>query len=281
MNCFVIASAAKRTLGIPLKSLQVILRHTSTSLGMTGNRTLTIFFCLILGIASSVFAQSDAEFAKANQEYAQGNFKEAVSGYETLVRSGQWSATVFYNLGNAYFRAGDFGRAILNYERALALEPHHPEATANLQIARDEARALEMQRSWPERYLRFASINQSIITAAVAFWVGLFCVVGLIFARRRSAVMMALLSFSVLVFVIAMFAIYELDHGSKGRGLAIVTGKDVQARLATADTANSILALPPGSEVKILSTRGDWVYAALPNNLRGWIPAKSAEDVRL
>jgi len=150
-----------------------------------------------------------------------------------------------------------------------------------LDHAQAEARALEMQRNWPERYLQFASINQSIITAAVAFWVGLFCVVGLIFARRRSAVMMALLSFSVLVLVIAMFAIYELDHGSKGRGLAIVTGKDVQARLATADTANSVLALPSGSEVKILSTRGDWVYAALPNNLRGWIPAKDAEQVRL
>jgi len=41
------------------------------------------------------------------------------------------------------------------------------------------------------------------------------------------------------------------------------------------------LALPPGSEVKIVSTRGDWIYAALPNNLRGWIPAKNAERVRL
>jgi hypothetical protein len=39
--------------------------------------------------------------------------------------------------------------------------------------------------------------------------------------------------------------------------------------------------LPPGSEVKILSTRGDWIYAALPNSLRGWIPAKNAERVRL
>jgi hypothetical protein len=110
---------------------------------------------------------------------------------------------------------------------------------------------------------------------------GFFCVVGLIFARRRSPAIIALLIFSVLVFVIAIVAIYELDHGRKGRMLAIVTGKDVQARLATADTANSVLALPPGSEVKILSTRGDWVYAALPNNLRGWIPAKSAEQVQL
>ena len=85
----------------------------------------------------------------------------------------------------------------------------------------------------------------------------------------------------VFVFAVGTLAIYELDHGSKGRGLAIVTEKEVQARLATADTANSVLALPPGSEIKILSTRGDWVYAALPNSLRGWIPAKSAEQVRL
>src|SRR5437016_4213136 len=165
-------------------------------------RLLAFLLCAVS--TSSAFAQLDSDFAKANQDYAQGNFNEAISGYRTLVGSGQWSANLFYDLGNAYFRTGDFGRAILNYERALALERHHPEATANLQIARDEARALE-----------------------------------------------------------------------------IVTGQDVQARLATADTANSVLALPPGSEVKILSTRGDWVYAVLPNKLRGWIPVKRTELVRL
>jgi len=242
-------------------------------------RLLAFLVCAVL--TSSAFAQLDSDFAKANQDYAQGNFKEAISGYKTLVGSGQWSANLFYDLGNAYFRTGDFGRAILNYERSLALERHHPEATANLQIARDEARALEMQQSWPERYLQFASINQYSIAAAVAFWVGVFCIVRLIFARRRSAATIVLSVFLLFVFAIGTLAIYELDHGSKGRGLAIVTDKEVQARLATADTANSVLALPPGSEVKILSTRGDWVYAALPNNLRGWIPAKSAEQVCL
>jgi len=80
---------------------------------------------------------------------------------------------------------------------------------------------------------------------------------------------------------LAILATYEIDRGSKGRALAIITGDNVQARLATADTANSVLALPPGSEIKILSTRGDWIYAALPNNLRGWIPSKSTELVRL
>jgi tetratricopeptide (TPR) repeat protein len=248
--------------------------------GKNNRASYIIALCCAL-FASAAFAQSDAEFAKANQDYAQGNFKEAISGYEAFARSGQWSANLFYDLGNAYFRTGDFGHAILNYERALALERHHPEATANLQIARDQARALEIQPSLPERYLQFASVNQYSIAAAVAFWVGVFCIVRLIFARRRSAGTIILSVFLVFVFATGTFAIYELDHGSKGRGLAIVTDKEVQARLATADTANSVLALPPGSEVKILSTRGDWVYAALPNSLRGWIPAKSAEQVRL
>jgi tetratricopeptide (TPR) repeat protein len=240
---------------------------------------IALLFCALA--APSVLAQGEIEFGKANQAFAQGHFKEAISDYEALIRDGQWSANVFYDLGNAYFRIGDFGQAILNYERARALERHHPEATANLQIARDEAHALELQPSWPERYLQFATVNPYSITAAVAFWIAAFCLAALIFTPRRSTTVISVLLVMLLLFAVAMFAIWQLERGSKGDALAIVTGKDVQARLATADTANAVLSLPPGSEIKVLSTRGDWIYAALPNNLRGWIPAKDAEQVRL
>ena len=245
------------------------------------SRTYLIALLLCAGSAASAIAQPNAEFAKANQEYAQGNFKEAIAGYEALVRAGQWNANLFYDLGNAYFRTRDFGRAILNYERALALDNHHPEATANLQIARDESRALELQPTTLERYLQFASINQYTIAAVIALWLGIFGIVALIFARRRSAALMSLSVLCLLVCAMAVWAIHTLDNSSKGCALAIVTGSDVQARLATADTANTVLALPAGSEIKILSTRGDWMYAALPNNLRGWIQTKNAEQVRL
>jgi len=230
---------------------------------------------------TSALAQSDAEFAKANQEYGQKHFKEAITAYEAVVAAGHWNANLFYDLGNAYFRTGDFGRAILNYERALALDPHHPEATANLQIARDESRALELRPTILERYVQFASISQYTIAGAVAFWLGIFGIVVWIFARRRSAALISLSILCLLVCAISVWAIHTLENGSEGRALAIVTGKDVQARLATADTANSVLALPAGSEIKILSTRGDWMYAALPNDLRGWIQTKNAELVRL
>src|SRR4030095_10225550 len=174
---------------------------------------IALLFCA--GSAVSAIAQSDAEFAKANQEYAQGHFKEAIAGYEALVRAGQWNANLFYDLGNAHFRTHDFGRAILNYERALALDQHHPEATANLRIARDESRALELLPTKLERSLQFASINQFSIAAAVAFWLEIFGIVALIFARRRSAALMSLSALCLLVCAIAVWAIHTLDHGSK------------------------------------------------------------------
>ena len=213
---------------------------------------IAFLFCTLP--TPSLLAQADAQFAKANQEFAQGHFKEAISGYEALIRSGQWSANVFYDLGNAYFRTGDFGRAILNYERALALERHHPEATANLQIARDEAHALEIQPSSLERYLQFANINQYSVAAATAFWLAIFAMFALIFKRRRSARAIALSICCLLVLAAALYAIFTLERGDKGQALAVVTGKDVQARLATADTAAAFSRAKTGAFVAAVLT---------------------------
>ena len=226
-------------------------------------------------------AEPSAQFAKANQEYAAGDFKAAIDDYEELVRSGQDTPNLFYNLGNAYFRKTDFGRAILNYERALALDPHHPEAEANLRIARDEARALELVPNRWERIFAFADENQYALVASTSFWIGIFSVAAWILGQRRGRGAVALSILSLSISAIAVGASSELGRGKNGRGLAIVTGDKVEARLATADNANRVLTLPAGSEIKIASQRGDWLYAVLPNNLRGWIPSTGAEQVRL
>ena len=235
---------------------------------------------LCLG-AISTRADSDPAFARANQDYAEGRFPEAVEGYQSIVRAGRWSANLFYDLGNAWFRAGNFGQAILSYERALALDPHHPEAEANLLLAREEGRALELRKNWTDRYLEAGTTTHYSIAAALAFWIALFLATRLFLFRRRSGGQVALIALSILVLGAAVFALYTLETGPRGGAFAIVVGEKVEARLATADSAGSVLALPPGSEIDILSERGDWIYAALPNDLRGWIPTKSAERVRL
>ena len=228
-----------------------------------------------------VSAADESAFAKANQAYTEARLQEAAEGYENLIQSGQWNATLFYDLGNAYYRLGNFGKAILNYERAVALDPHHPEADANLRLARDEARALELRKDWFERYAAVATVKQYTIAAAVAFWFAVFLIAHLLLSRLRSAGRIALIALSLMICGVSIFGIFTLENGTRGNALAVVTAKEIEARLATADNAKSVLLLPAGTEIKILSERGDWVYAALPNDQRGWIPTSSAERVRM
>jgi tetratricopeptide (TPR) repeat protein len=241
------------------------------------------FFCLAILLASGtvcpVLADNAGDFANANREYAAGHYPAATDGYEALIRSGARNAAVFYNLGNSFYRRGDLARAILNYERALALDPRHPEATANLHLVRDQSRALELTPSPLERFLGSIDPAPYSWTAAAAFWITLLALAVMLFRRSRTA--LASMILAILLFGCAIYALYVVDYGDRGQSLAIVTGRRVDARVATADNANSVLALPPGSEVKILSTRGDWSYAALPNSLRGWVPTSSVESVRL
>jgi tetratricopeptide (TPR) repeat protein len=236
---------------------------------------------LCFSIAPQARAQGDSIFAKANADFAAGNFPGAISGYESLVKSRQWNASLFYDLGNAYFRSGDLGRAILNYQRALALDPTQPEARANLQLVRDQARALELKSGWVEEHLSFLTPAHYAWLGAVAFWVAAGILCGLYFAQRRAVVWIFAFLLSSVLAAGAALMLCRLETGRAGQDLAIITHKNIQARLATAETAGTVLVLPPGSEIKILSTRGDWLYADLPNDLQGWIPAASAERVRL
>ncbi len=133
-----------------------------------------------------------------------------------------------------------------------------------------------------ERYLGAITATQYTITISVAFWAALFVTGHLFFQGRRSRKLAILV---VLLFALSAggaVALYLNETGNRGQSLAIVTGKEVQARLATADNAKGVLSLPAGSQIKILSKRGDWIYAALPNSLRGWIPATARSvDSRL
>jgi tetratricopeptide (TPR) repeat protein len=82
--------------------------------------------------AQSPAAVSAAAFDSANKLYEEGKFAEAASAYETLAKSGQSSATLCFNLGNAFFKSGQIGRAIAAYRQA--------EPTCSLRATKRRAR---------------------------------------------------------------------------------------------------------------------------------------------
>lgn len=236
-------------------------------------KTIT-FFALAFLLAQQFAAGAEDNFAKANAEFAAGNFKYAINDYQTAVDSGDWSPNLFYDLGNAHYRDADPGRAILNYERSLQLDPRHPEAEANLRIAREEARALELPSTRAEKYFEFATINQLAIAAAILFWLAL-----LLLVWRASGWTIAGAICLFIATGVSIFGAMTQENAQRGKAIVIAAG--AEARVATADSARGVLALPVGSEVRILQERGDWNYADLPNGQRGWIAANATAKVRL
>jgi len=237
-------------------------------------RALLTFFAISLLV---VAVRGQDLSSAANQQYAAANYKQATEQYEDLVGKGHGNAPIFYNLGNAYFQLHDFGRAILNYERALALEPNHPEARTNLSIAREEAHALELQPDWRDQAQRFARPNQYTFAACGAFWIGALIVAA---TTRRRGLLIAGIALLIVSGSLA-FLVYSLENGPRGGNLAIVANGETQARLATTDTAANVLTLPAGSEIKIEEKRGEWAYALLPNGMHGWVQLRQIAFVRV
>ncbi len=215
-----------------------------------------------------------AEFDNANQLYDEGKFAEAKQAYERLVGSGEWSANLFYNLGNADYRSGAPGKAVLNYERALALEGSHAEARANLKWLREQTGAKTGERRWWEYAYPAMPGSVFAVVGVVAFWGGVFAVAGVIFRRR-------FFGWGAFAFVLAVYAAVGVWRADQETAVAIITGKETSAKLAPADRAGLAETLPLGSRVRVLSERGEWIYCALPGGGRGWIAETHLEKMRL
>ena len=190
-------------------------------------------------------------------------------------KAGLAARTSFTTSATPIFRLGSAGRAILDYERALALNPHHPEARANLKILRDQNGAKLLPRSWSSKLADTLSPEIWASLAPVAGWAVLFGIVLLVTSRRAKARfgqwMLCLLS----AVVVRGGAGVALEHREADQTLAVITAHEAEARLAPAESAGVAGILPAGSQVRVLSERGEWVYCELPGLGRGWIPGWS------
>jgi len=226
-------------------------------------------------------AAGPANFDLANHRYETGDFEGARTAYQALVNSGNFSANLFYNLGNADYRLGRKGDAFVAYERALILNPSHPEARANLNLLRDETGARPTTPSWMERVISLPDDPLQTRTAwlaAGAFWVLCFSLSPLLMKRRP-----ALLPATLSILALAWCAVALALANSRGE-IWIVKEAQVPARVAPADGSKLAATLPMGSHVRLLLERGPWLYVVLPGqdqDARGWISRSALEPVSI
>ncbi len=246
----------------------------SWALGQTA-RTQAVRVCAIALVAWALAACAGGApeaFEQANQLYERGRFTEATAAYEALLRSGSASPALLFNLGNAYFKSGQVGRALFNYRQAEALAPRDPDIRANLQFARD---SVPGQPARPVgRWLRWAprlTLNETAGIAALALWSWL----GLLTLRQvRPALRRPLRSLAYLAGFLTLFlagwtaASWETRRAGR---TAIVVVPEATAHFGPFEESPAAFPVRDGFELPVTDTQGDWVQVTDTARPPGWL----------
>ncbi|MEQ1862446.1 MAG: SH3 domain-containing protein, partial [Chthoniobacteraceae bacterium] len=189
------------------------------------------------------------------------------------------TANLFHNLGNANERVGAAGLAMLNYERALVLQPSHIEARANLKFLREQSLAKMAALTWRDHVFGVLNLDGWVAMTSVMAWLAVFIIVVPLARRRRLSA--GGVGGLVLALCAAGFATFAAWQAAGELNAGIIIAKQAEARLAPADRAALADVLPAGSRVRVLSVRGEWTFCELPGGGRGWVPSSAVERVRL
>ena len=236
-----------------------------------------ILAALVAMFGLTAWGADTAQFDVANQLYEAGKYDEAKAAYNQMIKNGPLSANLFYDLGNTEWKLGNSGQAVADYERALELEPSHPQAKANLDFVREQTGAKVATPQWWEQALGILDTNNATLLLSVSGWVALFCLaVVLLRPAGRTGPVITLL-IALLAGGYAGGCLWEATTQSTK---AIVIAKTVQAREAPADVAPVADILPAGSEVLGPEVRGPWTYCTLPDGSRAWVPTEALEKLK-
>lgn len=238
----------------------------------------------LLGMLSflTVHSQDSTQvlWEKANAFYTTEEYQKAASAYEQILHSGQESAKLYFNLGNAYYKDGNITRAILNYERAKLLAPNDPDVDFNLQMANQfvvtaiDALPQPFFVRWSNRMINLYPADQWARISIGAFilflgWLGLF-----IFSRttawKRISFWLGVLS---LIMTVTSFSFASRQKEKLNqRKHAVVFCPRVTVKSAPAQNSTDLFLLYEGVKIEISDSLNTWKEIRLPDGNVGWLP---------
>lgn len=219
-------------------------------------------------------------FEEANQAYTKENYDKAIELYQKIVDDGNEGAPLFYDLGNAYYKAGYNAKALLWYERALRLDPKNEDIRHNIafvnQKITDKIEAVPespISRWWNGLSQQMNERQWAICSIICAFV--LFLAIALYFtthshAMRIIGVIAFIVSVVVLVFSI-IFSVKEKNRYEK-HPEAIVMDLVVNAKSEPTPSSKILFVIHEGLKVEITGEVSGWLEIKLPNGDKGWVP---------
>ncbi|MBI3521078.1 MAG: tetratricopeptide repeat protein [Bacteroidetes bacterium] len=235
---------------------------------------------LLLFIITSLNTFADnALQKKAEKFYAEKHYKEAIQSYEEIIKEGLISYKLYYNLGNAYYKNNELGKAIYYYELANKLQPNSRDVKANLRIANEKTiDKIESKENFFIGAIKSGLVN-SLSTTGWA-WLSIFSLIGslilffiffisnqLLF--KRIGFFFGALSF--IVFVSSMVLGFTALNDKQELNFAIITNRESKIYEEPNRTSKSKFSLHEGTRVSVLETNPDWTNIKLENGNEGWI----------
>jgi hypothetical protein len=246
---------------------------------------ISVFFFFIQGAVWSVFAQ-DGLIKEAETAYTQEDYNKAIELYEETLKNNGASAEIYYNLGNAYYKANQIAPAILNYERALLLDPGDRDIRFNLQMAREKTDKIEpvgefFLVKWIHSFQNMGSADSWAMLGIVSFLSLTFCLLLFFFSRwiRVKKVGFYLGIVCLLVVIVANVFAGNQKNKIVNRTHAIVFSPTVTVKSSPDASGTDLFILHEGTKVFIKSSLGNWKEIEIEDGNVGWMPGKDIEII--
>jgi tetratricopeptide (TPR) repeat protein len=238
----------------------------------------------ILRQALNAFDQAVA-VAREDPGRARELYRQSAAAFETLSAHGIRNAALHYNLGNAYFRLGKLGRAILNYRRAQRLDPTDANLAMNLTYARNRVEPY-IEPSGQQKLLSRLTFWVSRTSIATRFWLASITSVGgwlglALWLRWRSRALLVLACLGIVVALANAGSIAWQLHAEAYRPPGVVVGSPRVLRFGAGEGYDPALTQPlgPGVELRVIDRRGEWVQVRLGDGKTGWLPSNAVEQI--
>lgn len=253
-------------------------------------KIVSILIVALLSITVSAQTNANDKYTKAlgDSAYSQGKYNEAIRIYEVALAKEGNSVELHYNLGNAYFRNNMIGKAILNYERALRIDPTDEDAKANLEYAQVHTKD-EISEQYEVFFVKwFKSIanllnmtSWSII--AIALFMILLIALLLFFFNRNILVRKLSLCFAVFSLIVVIFANISAAYiysSTNDNSEAIVMREEAYLKSTPDNSGTDLIKIHEGRKVKIVDdTMREWKEVELQDGTVGWLPAVAIERI--
>jgi len=248
-------------------------------------RRVAIAILVIICTLSVAQAEPDTSFVEqffeANQAYKNDQFQLAIDGFTRLIKSGYDNGHVFYNLGNAYFRLGDLGKAILSFERARLLIPRDGDLSFNLSHARNQVKdaAVDLQISSFSGFLGLDSLNRfetffGFSLLNILFF-SLLCI--RIFKKSEWTYYLSIFMAILISIGVCALTLKWVAWATDNRAVVISEEIAVQAGPDSRDTL--LFKLHAGTIVGVERTENEWTLLQLSKDKRGWAESNKLERI--